>query len=220
MRNKLTELAVDHSFERIVYKGKNGTIVYVLFAFMAISLFACLFALNNLKVFRFYTILYLIPFISSLFLLYLHGNKCTKKQLKTKFFELKKRSRAYRNIVKRKINSSFMNESGEFNKMKIDEAVIILENNYSKIRSEYTKIGIVFTGIFGVVWLQFIENIFSFFQFKNVLEIVELAAFLFVFCSFIVFGYFVARTFLISTKLGKIENFIEILQEVEYENRK
>ncbi|MNV13049.1 hypothetical protein D3C71_1036760 [compost metagenome] len=225
MNSKLREFVIENSFERFVYKGMSGLMLNVFFTIMTISLFLIIGSVigidfDNLKQRLISISICGALFIISVIIVYVIGNKASKKVLNSKVFPVKKRNNNYRLKVKKVIKKEFLFEEGAFSKMKIGEAIEILESNKSQIKSEYSKIVFVFASITGIVWYQFVETIFKWFSYQNVSEIFYVFFYLLVFCMIILLVYFYIRMFVTSfTSIGKIDSFVGILQEIEYETR-
>ncbi|MNJ84358.1 hypothetical protein D3C87_18090 [compost metagenome] len=225
MNSKLKEFVIENSFERFVYKGMSRFMLNLFFIIMTTSLFLTIGSLIGIssdtpKHSWIFTLISGVSFIISMMIVYLIGNKASKKVLNSKILQVRKRNRNYRLKVKQLIKKEFLLEEGAFNKMKIGEAIEILESNKAQIKSEYSKMVFVFASITGIVWFQFIETIFEWFSYKNVSEIFYVFLSLLGFCMIILLLYFYIRFFVTSfTSIGKIDSFVGILQEIEYETR-
>lgn len=225
MNNKLREFALENSFARFVYKGTNGIVLNVFFVIMLISMFLMIgsfagmdFDSSNCNWNT--TFISGIIFMTSVFGVYIVGNKASKKILDSRIFQVKQRDARYRSEVKKIIQREFFRKNGAFSKMKIDEAIEILVSNRIEIKSEYSKIVLVFGSIAGIVWYQFIEAMFNLFKGETISETIFLFLSLMVFCMLILMIYFYIRFFVSSfTNIGKIDSFVGILQEFEYEMR-
>lgn len=221
MNNKLTEIAINNSFERYVYSKFSRITFYVLnVSSTLVLMYFITHDLEELK--RGYRLAHFVSlglWVVEMAVMVLLANHSTKKSLGCTIFS-KKRGKIFRKKIKKRTRKIFLSEAGKLSKMGINEAKIILEKERESVRSEYRKLVFVSGAVVGIVWYQFVEAIFNFFVYKNFVEIVYVFIGLMVLCIFIIGMYFLARSFLLmSSKIGKIESFISILNEVEYDSR-
>ena len=221
MDNKLTEIAIKNSFERYVYSNFSRITLYALT--IASSVVLVFFLSHDLKELK--KDFHLIHFVSlgiwliMMISMILIANHNTKKSLGCSIFS-KNRGKIFRKKIKNRTRKIFLSETGKLSKMGIDEAKRILDKEGESVRSEYRKLVIVSGAVVGIVWFQFVETLFNFFVYKNFMEILYVFIGLMVLCFCFIGMYFLVRSFLLmSSKIGKIESFLSILNGVEYDSR-
>lgn len=222
MNYKLTEIAIKNSFERYVYSNFSRRTLYALI--IASSVVLIFFMSHDLK--QLQKGFHLIRFVSlgtwviMVVIMILIANHNTKKSLGCSIFS-KNRGKIFRKKIKKRAHKIFLSETGKLSKMRIDEAKTILDKESKSVRNEYRKFVVVSGSVIGIVWFQFVETVFNFFVYQDVMEIVYVFIGLIVFCLCFIGMYFLVRSFLLmSSKIGKIESFVCVLNEVEYDSRK
>lgn len=223
MNSRLTQLAVDLSFEHVVYVGWKRPVMNISFVILLLATFH--FLLIDVRgvgsKFEYYQLISVVVFVVSFSILYFLGNHSMKNILYVSFWKFKERSKAYQEYVKAEIKERFNDKRSNFYDLKYSEAIQLLEEDHAKIKSEYKKVFLVFVGLTSVVWYQFISKMFSLSEFDFFDKTIYLFFGLSALSAFITGLHYLAKDVVnLTTKLSKIKDFIQLIEEVKYDSKR